>query len=88
MKFKQFINEVSGYTMKAGDKKIIKAFVDGDTDGKGKVLWIEGDYLYGPMQSSKKAFVAKRDSSGKITTGMAYGNVSQTWLNFVNKLIQ
>ena len=79
------IDEVMGYKMKAKDKKIIKAFIDGAKDGQGDSLWIEGDYLFGPMQSTKKQPVAQRTKDGEIVTGQAFGNVSQTWKNFINK---
>lgn len=85
MKFKTYINEVAGYTIKAKDKKIILAFINGDKKGQGKALWIEGDYLYGPNQSSTSDPVAMRNKKGKITVGNAYGNVSQTWINFIRK---
>jgi len=85
MRFKNYITEVMGYTLKAKDKKLIKAFIDGATDGEGNALWIEGDYLYGPMQSTTNNAVAYRDKKGKVTAGQAYGNVSQTWKNFIEK---
>jgi hypothetical protein len=81
---KEKVDEVMGYKMKSKDQKIIKAFIDGATKGDGKALWIEGDYLYGPSQSSTKDYVAKRDGN-YISVGTAYGNVSQTWINYVRK---
>ena len=76
-----------GYRIKAKDKKIIQAFIDGSKKGEGNALWIEGDYLFGPNQSSSSNYVAMRDKKGTITTGHAYGNVSQTWINFIEKRI-
>ena len=90
MKFEQYINEqgeiseVLGYKIKAGDKKIIKAFIDGATEGKGNVLWIEGDYLFGPSSYSTTDYVAKREKN-KIVSGYTYGNITQTWHNFIKK---
>lgn len=79
------VSEVMGYKLKAKDKKIILAFIKGATDGQGDALWIEGDFLYGPMQSNPNSAVAQRGKDGSITAGQAYGNVSQTWKNFINK---
>lgn len=84
MKFREYINEAMGYKLKAGDKKIIKAFITGAKDGKGTNLWIEGDYLFGPMQYSTTDFIAAR-KGGQIVVGRAYGNVTQTYINFINK---
>ena len=81
---KEKVDEVSGYKMKPKDQKLIKAFIDGATSGNGKALWIEGDYLFGPMQSSQSDYVAKRDGD-YISVGNAYGNVSQTWVNYIRK---
>jgi len=81
----KYLGEVSGYTIKAKDKKVIMAFINGDKKGQGKALWIEGDYLYGPSQSSTSDPVAMRDKKGNIVLGNAYGNVSQTWMNFIKK---
>lgn len=78
------VDEVMGYRMKPKDQKLIKAFIDGATSGEGKALWIEGDYLYGPSQSSTTDYVAKRDGN-YISVGTAYGNVSQTWINYIRK---
>lgn len=78
------VNEVMGYKIKPKDKKIILAFINGATRGEGNSLWIEGDYLYGPYQSTPNNAVAQR-ANGKIITGQAYGNVSQTWKNFIMK---
>jgi hypothetical protein len=86
MRFEKYLTEVMGYKIKAKDKKLIQAFIDGATDGEGNALWIEGDYLYAPMQSNPSNAVAQRDKKGKITTGQAYGNVSQTWKNFIEKM--
>jgi hypothetical protein len=79
------VDEVMGYKLKPKDKKVIQAFIDGYKDGKGNALWIEGDYLFGPMMSSTSDYVAKRDKDGKIHVGRAYGNVSQTYQNFIKK---
>lgn len=80
-----YLSEVMGYKIKAKDKKIILAFIDGAKRGEGNALWIEGDYLYGPSQSSPKSAVAQRDKNGNVIAGQAYGNVSQTWKNFIQK---
>ena len=85
MRFEKYLTEVMGYKIKTKDKKIIQAFIDGATDGEGNALWIEGDYLYGPSQSSPNSAVAQRDKKGKVTAGQAYGNVSQTWKNYIEK---
>lgn len=79
------VDEVMGYRLKAKDKKIIMAFINGATSGEGNALWIEGDFLYGPMQSTPRDAVAQRGKDGTITPGIAYGNVSQTYINFINK---
>ena len=75
------VSEVMGYTLKAKDKKIILAFIDGAKNGEGKALFIDGDELRAPM-----SVVATR-KGGKIVPGIAYGNVSQTYLNFLKKNI-
>jgi len=87
MRFRNYLTEVMGYKIKTKDKKIILAFIDGATKGEGDALWIEGDYLFGPSQSKPSNAVAMRDSTGKVVTGHAYGNVSQTWKNFIEKRI-
>jgi len=83
---KYLLSEVMGYTIKPKDKKIIKAFIDGAKEGEGKALWIDGDYLFGPNQSTKDSAVAQRGKDVKVTAGRAYGNVSQTWKNYVEKM--
>ena len=78
------ISEVSGYTLKAKDKKVILAFIKGYREGKGNSLWIEGDYLFGPAASNSSNYIAKRDGA-IISTGRVFGNVSQTYMNFIRK---
>ena len=62
----KYLSEVMGYKIKTKDKKIIDAFIKGAKEGQGDVLWIEGDYLYGPMQSTTNNAVAYRDKKGKV----------------------
>lgn len=81
----KYLGEVAGYKIKPKDKKIIKDFISGKTKGQGAALWIEGDYLYGPSQSTTSDPVAMRGKDGQIVLGNAYGNVTQTWMNFIKK---
>jgi len=76
------VNEVMGYKMKPKDKKLAMAFIDGDAkDGdEGNVLFVDKNELRSPM-----ATIATKNKKGYITLGTAYGNVSQTWINFVKK---
>ena len=82
---KKYLGEVSGYTLKAKDKKVILAFINGSTSGDGNSLHIDGDYLFGGMANSTTDYVAKRNKDGSISVGKAYGNVSQTYHNFIKK---
>lgn len=79
------VDEVMGYKIKAKDKKIIMAFIDGAADGEGNALYIDkrGDKteLRAPMHGT----IATRDSKGYISVESASGNVSQTWLNMIKK---
>ncbi len=79
------VSEVMGYKLKAKDKKLILAFIDGAKDGEGNALYIDeignGTELRGGMSGT----IATRDNKGDITLGRAYGNVSQTWINFIRK---
>ncbi len=76
------LNEVMGYRMKPKDKKLAMAFISGDAkDGdEGATLFVDGDELRSGMST-----IATRDAKGNITPGTAYGNVSQTWINFIRK---
>lgn len=88
MKFEKYLNEIAGYTMPAKDKKIIKDFVYNDaTSGKGKSLWIDGDYLFAPMISSETQYVAKRGKNREITTGIVFG-YNETVMKFEKYLIE
>lgn len=78
------VDEVLGYSVKAKDKRIISAFVNGDTEGEGAVLTIDGDMLTAAYHGSNDPY-ATRDKNGKITVGTAYGNVSQTIVNAIRK---
>jgi len=76
------VNEVMGYKMKPKDKKLAMAFIDGNTkDGdEGNILFVDKNELRSGM-----ATIATKDKKGNITLGRAYGNVTQTWVNFVKK---
>ena len=81
----KYLSEVMGYKIKTKDKKIIDAFIKGAKEGQGDVLWIEGDYLYTPNQSKPSNALAQRGKDGSITTSQSYGNVSQTWINYIKR---
>jgi hypothetical protein len=89
MKFKNYlqVNEVLGYKLKAKDKKLILAFIDGAKDGEGKALYID-DPGNGTteLKGGMAGVLATRDDKGYITIGRAYGNVSQTWINAIRKM--
>lgn len=76
------VSEVMGYTMKPKDKKLAMAFISGDAKhgDEGKGLFVDKNELRSGM-----ATIATRDKKGYITLGTAYGNVTQTWINFVKK---
>ncbi len=83
---KYLTNEVMGYKMKPKDKKLVKAFIDGASEGEGNSLYI--DDLGGgaaDLKGGMSGVIASRDAKGYITLGNAYGNVSQTWINFIRK---
>jgi predicted Zn-ribbon and HTH transcriptional regulator len=78
-------DESLGYKLKAGDRKMIAAFVKGE-DGSGikaKNLDIEGDYLTGPSRGKGQPLATRKGST--ITIGDPQGNVSQTWVNAIRK---
>jgi hypothetical protein len=80
------LDEGMGYRMKAGDRKMIQAFVRGE-DGKGikaPNLSIDGDYLTGPSRGRQQPLATRKGT--KIKVGDAHGNVSQTWVTAIAKM--
>lgn len=81
------VDEVMGYRMKPKDKKLVKGFIDGSlSSGEGNALYID-DLGAGKadLKGGMSGTIASRDEKGHITLGQAYGNVSQTWINFIRK---
>lgn len=78
---KEQVDEVAGYTMKAHQKAAVKKFFDKEphntstfsTDGKT----LESNGMTGTL--------ARHEPDGSVTVTGAYGNVSQTWKNHIEK---
>lgn len=75
------VNEVSGYTLRDSDKKVVKAWVQ-QKPAEGK--WIVSDGTTLRTTSLGAADMAKW-LNGKPYIGPSYGNVSQTLVNFIRK---
>lgn len=79
--------EAGGYTMKKSDKRVVDAFLDHD-DLSGHSLETDGEKVWSISMGgySESNPLAQWTKDGKVVVNdETYGNVSQTWQNYVRK---
>jgi len=78
----KYLNEVMGYNMKASDKKFISSWINGNLkegDNNQRLSIEKGNILSGVMSN------LARIKDMVLYYGYAYGNVSQTYINYIKK---
>jgi hypothetical protein len=73
------VNEVAGYALKDGDKRVVKAWIQ---NKPAESKWLSSDGT--ELRASGSGVMAKW-ANNKPFVGGAYGNVTQTLVNFIRK---